>query len=222
MLVLLVDDHPELLDLVTRALTRDDHVVSRAASLAEARAELAARTPDLLILDVALPDGTGLDLCKELRRKQVAVPILLLTAHGEVPQRVAGLDAGADDFLAKPFAMAELRARVRALLRRGAVVRSNVLQLGEVELDFAARRATRASAEVPLTSREWALLELLASRSQRVVSRDEILETVWGELSESASASLDVIATRVRRKLGAHVLRTVRSHGYALGQGSSE
>ncbi len=219
--LLLVDDHPDLLDLVARALMRESHVVTCAASLAQARAALEARAPDLVVLDVALPDGTGIDLCRELRKRQMLVPILLLTAHGEVRQRVAGLDAGADDFLAKPFAMAELRARVRALLRRGAVQRSNACVLRDVELHFAARRALRAGVEVPLTTREWSLLELLASRAQRVVRRDEILEAVWGEPSEAASASLDVIATRVRRKLGAHVLRTVRSHGYALGEGSS-
>jgi DNA-binding response OmpR family regulator len=218
--VLLVDDHPDLLDLVARALTRDDHVVTCAGTLARGRDEIRARKHDLIVLDVALPDGTGIDLCRELRRSQVTTPILLLTAHGEVAQRVAGLDAGADDFLAKPFAMAELRARVRALLRRGPLPRSSVLLLGDVALDFASRRASRQSLEVPLTAREWSLLELLASRSQRVVSRSEILETIWGEQSESASASLDVIATRVRRKLGAELLRTVRSHGYALGTGA--
>jgi DNA-binding response OmpR family regulator len=220
MQVLLVDDHPELLDLVARALTRDDHVVACAATLANARLEVSARLPDVVVLDVALPDGTGIDFCRELRRNQITVPILLLTAHGEVAQRVAGLDAGADDFLAKPFAKAELRARVRALLRRGPMPRSSVLVLGEVELDFASRRASRGNLDVPLTAREWSLLELLASRSRRVVSRSEILETIWGEQSESASASLDVIATRVRRKLGAEVLRTVRLHGYALGPGA--
>jgi DNA-binding response OmpR family regulator len=216
--VLLVDDHPELLDLVARALKREDHVVTCATSLSSARAELAVRQPDLIVLDVALPDGTGLDLCRELRRNQQTLPILLLTAHGEVAQRVAGLNAGADDFLPKPFAMAELRARVRALLRRGPLPRSSVLMLGDAELDFASRRAWRAGRAVPLTAREWSLLELLSSRSGRVVNRSEILETIWGEHTESASASLDVIATRVRRKLGPEVLRTVRAQGYALGE----
>src|SRR5689334_4474998 len=127
--LLIVDDHPELLDLVQRALARDDHVVHTAKTLADARGAIAERPPDVLILDLALPDGTGIDLCRELRRSGATFPILLLTAHGEVPQRVAGLDAGADDFLAKPFAMAELRARVRALGRRGPSERSSVLKL---------------------------------------------------------------------------------------------
>jgi DNA-binding response OmpR family regulator len=217
-LLLLVDDHPELLALVSRALQRDDHVVVESTSLESARSELSARQPDLIILDVALPDGSGMDLCRELRRAGSRVPILLLTAHGEVPQRVQGLDAGADDFLAKPFAMAELRARVRALGRRGPVQRSKVWCLGAVELDFGERRALVGDQEVPLTAREWSLLEVLVNRAGRVVSRSELLETVWGEDTDSASASMDVIIARVRRKLGAAILRTVRSQGYAIGQ----
>jgi two-component system, OmpR family, response regulator len=214
--LLIVDDHPELLDLVQRALQRDDHLVHTAATLAGARAAIAARTPDLLILDLALPDGTGIALCRALRREGATFPILLLTAHGEVPQRVAGLDAGADDFLAKPFAMAELRARVRALSRRGPVERASVLRLGEVELDFGGRRAALAGKEVPLTAREWSLIELFAARIGRLITRGDVLEAVWGETSESASASLDVLIARLRRKLALGTLRTVRGAGYVL------
>lgn len=216
MRLLVVDDHPELLDLVQRALQRDDHLVQTAASLAAARAALAERTPDLLILDLALPDGTGIALCRELRCAGATFPILLLTAHGEVPQRVAGLDAGADDFLAKPFALAELRARVRALSRRGPATRSSVLTLGEVVLDFGGRTARIAGQEVPLTAREWSLIELFASRLGRLITRVDLLEAVWGEVSESASASLDVMIARLRRKLGLSNLRTLRGEGYVL------
>jgi two-component system OmpR family response regulator len=214
--LLIVDDHAELLDLVKRALERDGHVAHTAPSLAAARSEMVQRTPDLLLLDLALPDGNGVTLCRELRKKGESFPILLLTAHGEVPQRVAGLDAGADDFLAKPFAMAELRARVRALLRRGPVEHSSVLTLGTLELDFGGRRALRGDDEVPLTTREWSLIELFASRLGRVVSRNDILETVWGENTEQASASLDVLMGRLRRKLALASLRTVRGAGYVL------
>ncbi len=216
MRLLIVDDHPELLDLVKRALARDDHLVRTAQSLASARAELTRFAPEVLILDLALPDGTGIDLCRELRRAGATVPILLLTAHGEVAQRVAGLDAGADDFLPKPFALAELRARVRALGRRGPVTHATVMTLGELELDMGARQVRRGERQIPLTAREWSLLEMFASRLDRVVLRGEILDIVWGETSELASASLDVLIARLRRKLGLATLRTVRGAGYML------
>lgn len=218
MQVLLVDDSPELRDLVTRALTREGHQVRAVATLDEARAALRERAPEVLVLDVALPDGTGLTLCRELRAANVGLPILLLTAHGDVPERVAGLDAGADDFLPKPFAVAELRARVRALGRRGALERLSIVKLLGAELDLSARRAFAEGGEVPLTAREWAIMELLSARRGRVVSRGEILEAVWGEATDAAAQSLDVMIARIRRKLGASAVRTLRGEGYALGE----
>jgi DNA-binding response OmpR family regulator len=217
--LLVVDDSLELLDLVQRALARDGHEVRLAASIAEAREQLAVALPDVMILDLALPDGTGVELCRALRREGARFPILLLTAHGEVPRRVEGLDAGADDFLAKPFAIAELRARVRALSRRGPIDRPSAVKLGGAELDLAARRAVRDDEDIPLTGREWAVLERLVARRGRVVPRGTILEIVWGEVSDSANASLDVIMGRIRRKLGPDALRTVRGEGYAADVG---
>jgi DNA-binding response OmpR family regulator len=191
--------------------------VTLAATVSEARGALAAEPPQVIVLDVALPDGSGLELCRELRERDVRIPILLLTAHGEVRQRVEGLDAGADDFLPKPFAIAELRARVRALGRRGPIDRGTRVSTGDVELDLGACVAKRAGCEVPVTAREWAILQLLAARNGRIVHRSAILEVVWGDASEGASASLDVLIGRIRRKLGADVVRTVRGEGYALG-----
>lgn len=219
MRVLAVDDHPEVLELVARALERDGHVVHTAIDLAEARAAISELRFDVVILDLALPDGSGIELCQELRRRSEHVPVLLLTAHGEVPQRVAGLDAGADDFVAKPFAVAELRARVRALGRRGPIDRSTFQQLGEVVLDLGGRHAMRGEHEIPLTAREWAVLDLLAARKGRVVSRADILESVWGEVTDAGSASLEVIIARIRRKLGSAAIRTLRGEGYGLGDG---
>ena len=217
MRVLAVDDHAEVLDLVVRALERDGHRVQSARDVAGAREALRAEAVDVVVLDVALPDGTGIELCQELRREGARVPILLLTAHGEVAQRVRGLDAGADDFLAKPFAVAELRARVRALGRRGPLDRTTVVTLPDVEIDLAARLAHRHGVEVPITAREWAVIELLAARRGRVVTRTEILDELWGDTGEPASASLDVIIGRIRRKLGSACVRTVRGEGYAIG-----
>lgn len=214
--VLVVDDSPEVLDLVGRALERDGHRVRVAESVAQARLEIAACVPEILVLDLALPDGTGIDLCRALRTEGSRFPILLLTAHGEVRRRVAGLDAGADDFLAKPFAVAELRARVRALGRRGPIERPTHVRVGEVALDLSSRRATRADLDVPVTAREWAVLELLVARRGRVVERDTILDLVWNEVSDRSSSSLDVIMGRIRRKLGVSAIRTVRGEGYAI------
>lgn len=215
MRLLIVDDHAELLDLLLRSLRGEGHEVAVAATAGEARERLATSGMDVIVLDVALPDGSGIDLCRELRQGGTATPVLLLTAHASVAERVAGLDAGADDFLGKPFAVSELRARVRALGRRGPALRPLVVRSGEARIDFLSRRAERKSTEVPLTAREWSLLELLAARAGRFVSRAEILELVWGGEAD-ATASLEVLIARIRRKLGEGVVRTMRGHGYAL------
>lgn len=214
---MVVDDQREVLELLVRALGRDGHLAVAAGSVAAAREAVAAVAPEVIVLDVALPDGSGVALCRELRRAGERAPILLLTAHANVAERVAGLEAGADDFLAKPFAVAELRARVRALGRRGPLDKPARLVIGDVELDLAARRAWRDGEEAPLTAREWAVLELLLARKGRLVSRGEMLDSIWGDVSDATSASLDVIVARVRRKLGPTVVRTVRGEGYAFG-----
>jgi two-component system, OmpR family, response regulator len=218
MRVLVVDDDDELRDLVARTLTRDGHVVVTAGSAQQAREQLVAHQTDLIVLDLGLPDGSGKDLCQQLRGEGCTLPVLVLTAQNAVASRVACLDAGADDYLGKPFAVAELRARVRALGRRPHSARSFVYRRDGVQLDFTARRATVGEREAPVTAREWSILELLAARSGRVVSRNELLEGVWGDGSEAASASLDVLIGRIRRKLAATVIRTVRGEGYALGE----
>ncbi|HEY8432543.1 MAG TPA: response regulator transcription factor, partial [Sandaracinaceae bacterium] len=151
--VLVVDDQPEVRSVLQRALERERHRVTLAATLEEARIAIAVDPPEVVVLDVALPDGNGIDLCRELRARDVRTPILLLTAHGEVRRRVEGLDAGADDFLSKPFAIAELRARVRALGRRGPIERGTSITVGDVELDLGACIARRGGREVPITAR---------------------------------------------------------------------
>jgi two-component system, OmpR family, response regulator len=217
MQVLVVDDHWEVRDLLLRALARDGHHVRLAVSVRSAEALYRDGELDVAIVDHALPDGTGTEFCRALRRRGSTLPILLLTAHGEVSQRVASLDAGADDFLAKPFAVAELRARVRALGRRGPRPRNLVHRSADLELDVSARRAFRAGKEVGLTAREWAVIELLIRASGRVVSRPALLEIAWGEDTEGTNASLEVIVARLRRKLGDATVRTIRGEGYAFG-----
>jgi two-component system OmpR family response regulator len=219
MRVLVVDDDAEVRRLLVRALERDGHAVTARTTARAALTALGARSFDVVVLDLALPDGNGVDVCQELRALRNAVPVLMLTAHSEVGMRVDSLDAGADDFLGKPFAVAELRARVRALGRRG----SNppalpVLVHGSLAISFSARRAARAGRRVELTAREWVILEALAARAGRLVSRVELLEQGWGEATEATAASLEVLVGRIRRKLGSDVIRTVRGAGYALEQ----
>lgn len=215
MRVLVVDDESDVRSVVARALKADGHAVSTAADIESARERLLAGA-DLVVLDLRLPDGFGLDLCRELRAAGCTTPILLLTALTRVALRVEGLDAGADDFLGKPFAVAELRARVRALGRRGALPRGLVYSHDDVMLDFAGRKATKSGREIAITSKEWSILELLAKRVGGVVSRHDLLEGVWGEVSDSTASSLEVLVARVRRKLDANLIRTLRGEGYAL------
>lgn len=217
MRVLIIDDEAEVRSVVARALKADGNAVATAEDLASARERIAEGT-DLIVLDLRLPDGFGLELCRELRTEGSTVPILLLTALSQVALRVQGLDAGADDFLSKPFAVAELRARVRALGRRGALPRGLTYRNDDVLLDIAGRHAKRAGQEVAITAREWAILEILARRSGRIVTRVDLLEGVWGDASETAASSLEVLVGRLRRKLGADLIRTLRGEGYALAE----
>lgn len=220
MRILVVDDDEDVRSVVRRALLAEGHQVDTAESVSEAREVLAEREPHLLVLDLGLPDGSGLALCHALRAEGFSFPILILTARSGVALRVKGLDAGADDYLAKPFAIAELRARVRALSRRsGGVakpVRGTRLSRGDLLLDFAKRKAMRGSNELPITARQWAILELLAAQDGRVVARSTLLEQIWGEDTEAAASSLEVLIARLRKRLGADVIRTSRGEGYAF------
>lgn len=221
MRVLVVDDDAETRALVGQALAREGHSVIEAGDAASALASGTSERLDVIVLDVMLGQGSGLDVCASLRRAGLTTPILFLSARGTVDARVDGLEAGGDDYLRKPFALKELVARVRALGRRGPSLRDDRMALGEVVLDFAARRASRGGVEVPITAREWELLRVLADARGRVVAFDDVLERAWGDTS--ARASLDVLVARLRKKLGDEersLLRTVRGVGYALGEGA--
>jgi DNA-binding response OmpR family regulator len=215
--VLVVDDQAELLELLGRALESDGHAVRTAKSHAAALFELERARPDLAILDLGLPDGSGESLCSDIHRKRLAGAILVLTAQDAVTSRVRCLDLGADDFLGKPCAVAELRARVRALARRARRGPVATVFTRGVELDFARRRAAAKGREVALTSREWSILELLAAEAA-LVTRSDLLEGIWGNDDERSSASLEVLIGRIRKKLGAEIVRTVRGEGYAFGR----
>ena len=220
MRILVVEDSPPTRDLVRRSLEDAGHTAEVASRVSTGFRLATSGAFDVLIVDVMLPDGSGLELCRELRDAGVTTPILFLTAKGEVQDRIAGLDAGGDDYLRKPFALAELHARVRALGRRQGVAAPLRLEHGDVALDFAARRLERGGAVIPLTAREWAVLEILAARAGRLVPRREVLELAWPDTDADASDSLDVIVSRLRRKLGQTGerawIRTQRGEGYVF------
>lgn len=223
MRILVVEDSTPTRELLARSLESAGFEVTFAARLATGRRHLAEGTFDVIVLDVMLPDGSGMDLCRELRAQGVVSPILFLTARGDVEDRIEGLDAGGDDYLRKPFALAELKARLRALGRRQGITPPARLEAAGTMIDFTARKLMREGAEVPLTAREWGVLELLVSRKGRVVARDELLESLWGEQTPETSASLDVIMSRLRRKLGDAPehgrVSTVRGEGYRFEPG---
>ncbi len=220
MRVLVADDDDELRALVLTALGREGHETIQAGTAGLALELARQERFDVLVLDVMFPDGTGLDVCKRLRADGVATPILFLSARGAVSARVDGLEAGADDYLAKPFALRELLLRVRALGRRGPARTDGTIERDGLRIDLAARRAFRGEREIPLTAREWDVLAALAAHGGRVLSFDDLLERAWGDSSEGARNSLEVIIGRIRRKVDApgreSLIRTVRGHGYAL------
>jgi len=218
MRILVVDDHAATRRLLARNLEAASHGVKLAGSCAQATSAVALGAFDVIVLDVMLPDGSGLELCSKLRAAKVTTPILLLTARGEVRDRVRGLEAGADDYLAKPFAIAELTARIHALGRRGPIVRDRTVTVGPIQVDLEARRVRVPGGDVPLTAKELAIVELLAMRRGAVVARHHLLESVWGDSDQAAEASLEVLIARIRRKLGhaAPMLRTLRGVGYSL------
>ena len=215
--VLLVDDEAELVDLVRRALLTEGHRVDVAATAAQADAALLENAYDVVVLDLGLPDGSGLEVCRRARAANISTPVLMLTAQTAVENRVESLDTGADDFLGKPFAVAELKARVRALGRRSGLLSGLVWTRGVVSLDFPRRRATVSGEEVPVTAKEWNILEVLALSQGRLVTRSRLLDEVWGDSSSSADSSLEVLINRIRKKLGSDSIHTLRGEGYRLG-----
>jgi two-component system response regulator MprA len=215
-LVLLVDDDAPVLRMLQRTLGADGYDVRAAPDGGAALAEVERSVPDLIVLDVAMPGMDGLAVARRLRGRGLATPILLLTARDAIEDRVAGLDAGADDYLVKPFASEELSARVRALLRRGRAV-PELLAFADVTLDPATRRGDRGGRDLELTGREAELLALLLRDPRTIVSRERALEEVWGGEFEAQPNVVDRYVAYLRRKLGAPpLIRTVRGIGFVL------
>jgi len=219
--ILVVDDEPAVREAVDRALRLEGYETELAADGAQALEALADRAPDALVLDLLMPRVDGLEVCRRLRAAGDHTPVLVLTARDAVPDRVRGLDAGADDYLVKPFALEELLARLRALLRRGAAGgRSETLRYADVELDTLGHTVRRGRRAIELTRTEFLLLELFLHHPRQVLTRTQIFERVWGYDFGPGSNSLEVYVGYLRRKLEAdgesRLLQTVRGVGYVL------
>lgn len=218
--ILVVDDDPKMLSLMRRGLSFAGYSADLAADGEDALAMARDNPPDLVVLDVMLPGLDGVEVCRRLRAGDPELPILMLTARGRVPDRIAGLDAGADDYLVKPFAFDELLARIKALLRRARPTTGNVLRFGDLTLNTATREVERRGRKVDLTTREFDLLEFLLRHARQVLSRDVIFERVWGVDFLGESNVIDVHVMRLRDKLEsggeARLIHTIRGAGYSL------
>lgn len=221
MRILLVEDERKVASFIARALRENSYAVD-VAETGEKALELGTDvTYDAILLDVRLPGLSGLEVCRELRQQGVEAPVLMLTARTLVEQRVEGLDAGADDYLTKPFALAELLARVRALVRRGFHKGGAKLGYADLELDRHRRRARRGKEAVLLTSKEFAILELFLLRAPELVTRSEIVEHVWDCQFDTETNLVEVYINRLRQKIDQNrsvkLIHTVRGVGYRLG-----
>jgi two-component system response regulator MprA len=218
--VLVVDDEPPVRDALERALSLEGYKVDLAEDGAQALKKVATEGPDVIVLDVLMPGVDGLETCRRLRADGHALPVLMLTARDAVSDRVDGLDAGADDYLVKPFALEELLARLRALLRRSSPDEADVLRFSDLVLDLGAYEARRGSRVIDLTRTEFSLLELFMRNPKQVLTRSIIFDRVWGYDFGPTSNSLEVYVGYLRRKTEAggepRLIHTMRGVGYVL------
>ncbi len=215
MRVLLIEDEADLLASLARALRDEDYAVDTATDGQEGLNKAMMWSYDAIVLDVMLPGLDGWTVLDRLRRQR-ATPVLMLTARDAAADRVRGLDAGADDYVVKPFELSELLARLRALIRRAAGQPSNVIMIGDITVDTGGRQVLRAGDVLPLTAREFALVSYLALHRGQVVTRTELYEHLFDEEEDSLSNLLDVHVSRVRKKLGADIIETRRGQGYCI------
>lgn len=222
MRVLLVEDDHALASVLAAGLKEVGLRVEHAGDFRYARERLIHGIFDVMVIDVMLPGGSGFDLCREARKRKIATPILVLTARDAVEDRVTGLEAGADDYLVKPFAFQELVARLRALSRRNAAIQPEVIQLADLEVNLGTRAVRRSGRPITLTSKEFALLEFFLRHRGQVVDRASISAYVWDENHDPFTNVLEVLVRRLRRKIDDEfdekLIQTVRGAGYRLGE----
>jgi DNA-binding response OmpR family regulator len=221
MRILLVEDDKRIAKFVAKGLRESSYAVDLSENGADALYRAEINSYDLVILDVMIPEVNGFDVCRKLRESGARLPVLMLTARDGVDDRVSGLDSGADDYLVKPFEFRELLARIRALLRRPAAVQSESIEILDLVLDTRGQRVTRGGRNIPVTTKEYSLLEFLARNAGRVVGRAEIGEHVWDEQFDPFSNLIEVYVNRLRKKIdtagATPLLHTRRGAGYMLG-----
>lgn len=221
MRILVVEDNPKMVFALEKGLRESGFAVETAQTGFDGEELAATQDFDLILLDLMLPDRDGIDVCRNLRRRKVATPVIMLTALSATEEKIDGLDAGADDYITKPFEFDELLARVRAILRRGEATESRTLKHGDLELDLYTRQATRGEQSHELANKEFALLEYLMRNPQRVLSRIQIGERVWDINFEPTSNVVDVYISSLRRKIDRgfdkQLIHTVKGAGYRFG-----
>jgi two-component system copper resistance phosphate regulon response regulator CusR len=221
MRLLLVEDDPEIAAVLVSGFSEHGHQVVRAESYADARRCVRLGSFDVIVLDIMLPGGSGIDLCRELRADGVATPILMLTARDAIDDRVLGLEVGADDYLTKPFAFRELIARVGALARRRPALVPDTIRVADLEVDLRSRRVRRDTLRIELTAKEFALLEFFLLHRDQVVDRAAITAHVWDENHDPFSNVLEVLVRRLRAKIDDEfepkLIHTLRGAGYRFG-----
>lgn len=218
MRILIVEDEPLLADAVSIHLTRAGHAIDCVGRIDDAEAVLDTTEYGLVLLDLHLPDGRGLDLLRRRRKSGDKRPVIICTARDQIKDRIEGLNAGADDYIVKPFDLEELSARVQAVQRRYDGQPNPALAIGSLVIDSTSHRLTREGVEVPLTAREWALVECLARRPGAIVSKSQVEDALYAMGSEIESNAVEVYVSRLRRKLGNTAIETVRGLGYKLGK----
>jgi two-component system OmpR family response regulator len=217
MRILLVEDHAGLGQAVREQLTDDGHAVDWVQCLSHADAGVRSTAYDLILLDLVLPDGLGLDFLRRRRAAGAATPVIILTARDQISDRIAGLNAGADDYLVKPFDLFELSARIAAVARRYSGNPNPQMQLGDLQINLVDRTVQRAGAPVELTAREWALFEGFIQHPSALLSKSQLEERLYAFGAEIESNTIEVYISRLRKKLGFQMIATVRGMGYRLG-----
>lgn len=217
MRILLIEDDPALGAAVRDQIAAEGHMPDLAPTLADARDFLATMPYDLILLDLGLPDGRGIDFLRALRAKGSATPVMILTAHDRITERIEGLNAGADDYMVKPFDLAELSARIAAVARRYAGNPNPLITLGTLEIDLAAHAIFGPDGQIDLSQREWIIFEALLKRPGQIVSKSQIEDQIYAFDSEVESNTIEVYVSRLRKKLGKDVVQTLRGMGYRLG-----